>query len=188
MGLEQTVYDTFEEKFGTAPAAVVRAPGRVNLIGEHTDYNDGFVLPMAIDRGVWLALRPRRKDNKVRLFSADFGVWGTFSLSELERDKGWLEYPKGVAWALQKEGYTLRGFEGVVAGDVPRGSGLSSSAALELATARAFYEVSGFDWDEKRIAQNDAKGRKRIRRREHRHYGPDHQRGGERGVRPSHRL
>ena len=152
MGLEQTVYDTFEEKFGTAPAKIVRAPGRVNLIGEHTDYNDGFVLPMAIDRAVWIALRPRR-DAKVRLFSADFGVWGTFSLDALEKGKGWLEYPKGVAWALQEEGYTLRGFEGVVTGDVPRGSGLSSSAALELATARAFYEVSGFPWDEKRIAQ-----------------------------------
>ena len=152
MGLEQTVYDTFKEKFGTAPAKIVRAPGRVNLIGEHTDYNDGFVLPMAIDRGVWLALRPR-KDNKVRLYSHDFNVWGTFSLDALEKNKGWLEYPKGVAWALQEEGYTLRGFEGVVAGDVPRGSGLSSSAALELATARAFHEVSGFEWDEKRLAR-----------------------------------
>ena len=152
MGLEQTVYDTFKERFGTAPAKIVRAPGRVNLIGEHTDYNDGFVLPMAIDRAVWLALRPR-KDGQVRLYSHDFGVWGTFSLDALEKSKGWLEYPKGVAWALQEEGYTLRGFEAVVAGDVPRGSGLSSSAALELATARAFYEVSGFEWDEPRIAR-----------------------------------
>ena len=152
MSLEQTVNDTFKEKFGAAPSKIVRAPGRVNLIGEHTDYNDGFVLPMAINRGVWLALRPR-KDGKVRLYSHDFGIWGTFSLAALEKDKGWLEYPKGVAWALQEEGYTLKGFEGVVAGDVPRGSGLSSSAALELATARAFYEVSGFPWDEKRIAQ-----------------------------------
>ena len=152
MGLEQTVHDTFKEKFGTAPAKIVRAPGRVNLIGEHTDYNDGFVLPMAIDRGVWIALRPR-KDGKVRLYSADFGVWGTFSLDALKKSKGWLEYPKGVAWALQEEGYALSGFEGVAAGDVPRGSGLSSSAALELATARAFYEVSGFEWDEKRLAR-----------------------------------
>ncbi len=152
MSLEQTVYDTFKEKFGAAPTSIVRAPGRVNLIGEHTDYNDGFVLPMAIDRGVWLALRPRR-DGKVRLYSADFGVWGRFSLGALEKGKGWLEYPKGVAWALQEEGYTLGGFEGVVTGDVPRGSGLSSSAALELATARAFYEVSGFEWDEPRIAR-----------------------------------
>ena len=146
------IVSVFKQTFNAAPTAVIRAPGRVNLIGEHTDYNDGFVLPMAIDRGVWLALRPRR-DNKVRLFSADFGVWGTFLLDALEKSKGWLEYPKGVAWALQEEGYTLSGFEGVVTGDVPRGSGLSSSAALELATARAFYEVSGFEWDEKRIAQ-----------------------------------
>lgn len=146
------VADAFEQTFGTAPTVVVRAPGRVNLIGEHTDYNDGFVLPMAINRAVWLALRPR-DDDTVKLYSLDFGVWGTFSLSGLVKDKGWLEYPKGVAWALQEEGYTLQGFEGVVTGDVPRGSGLSSSAALELATARAFYEVSTFEWDEKRIAK-----------------------------------
>ena len=146
------VADAFEETFGAAPTVVVRAPGRVNLIGEHTDYNDGFVLPMAINRAVWLALRPRG-DDMVKLYSLDFGIWGTFSLSELVKDKGWLEYPKGVAWALQEEGYTLQGFEGVVTGDVPRGSGLSSSAALELATARAFFEVSNFEWNEKRIAQ-----------------------------------
>ena len=150
--LNRAVRDIFADKFGEPPAWVVRAPGRVNLIGEHTDYNDGFVLPMAIDRAVWIALR-RREDRRVKLYADEFEIWDAFALAELERGKGWLEYPKGVAWALQEAGYSPKGWEGVVMGDVPRGSGLSSSAALELATARAFCAVSGFEWDAKKMAQ-----------------------------------
>jgi galactokinase len=145
------VKDTFKKQFSTDPSTVVRAPGRVNLIGEHTDYNDGFVLPMAIDRTMYIALRPR-KDKKVRVYSIDFDVWGEFDLDNLQKDKGWLEYLKGMAWALQGEGYTLQGWEGVLTGDVPRGSGLSSSAALEMATARAFHEVSNFPWNPAKMA------------------------------------
>ena len=150
--LNRAVRDIFTDKFGKPPEWVIRAPGRVNLIGEHTDYNDGFVLPMAIDRAVWIALR-RREDDHVKLYADEFEIWDEFSLAELERGKGWLEYPKGVAWALQEAGYSLQGWEGVVMGDVPRGSGLSSSAALELATARAFCAVSDFEWDAKKMAQ-----------------------------------
>jgi galactokinase len=149
--LQIKVTSAFQAQFHEAPTAIVRAPGRVNLIGEHTDYNDGFVMPMAIDRAVLIALRPRN-DDRVRVYSVDFGVWGEFSLQALSRDKGWLEYLKGIAWALQEAGYSLRGWEGVVSGDVPRGSGLSSSAALEMATARAFYAVSGFPWDARQMA------------------------------------
>ncbi|MGL4608190.1 MAG: galactokinase [Trueperaceae bacterium] len=147
-----TITETFKHHFSTAPNAVVRAPGRVNLIGEHTDYNDGFVFPMAIDRTMFIALRPR-KDRNVRVYSIDFDAWGEFDLDNLKKDKGWLEYLKGMAWALQNEGYTLGGWEGVLAGDVPRGSGLSSSAALEMATARAFFEVSSFPWQPAKMAQ-----------------------------------
>ena len=136
--LISVVKETFKQKFSTDPTAIVRAPGRVNLIGEHTDYNDGFVFPMAIDRTMFIALRPR-KDKKIRAYSIDFDVWGEFELDDIKKEKGWLEYLKGVAWALQGEGYTLQGWEGVLTGDVPRGSGLSSSAALEMATARAFF-------------------------------------------------
>lgn len=150
--LKQTVINAFKDKYGEAPAHIVRAPGRVNLIGEHTDYNDGLVMPMAIDRAVWIALRPR-SDKQVKLYSIDFNTWGEFDLEDLAKAKGWLEYPKGVAWALQEEGYDLSGWEGVITGDVPRGSGLSSSAALELATARAFFEVSDFPWDAKKMAR-----------------------------------
>ncbi|UCH25488.1 MAG: galactokinase [Trueperaceae bacterium] len=145
--------EAFRQTFGSDAHTVVRAPGRVNLIGEHTDYNDGFVLPMAIDRAVWIALRPR-SDRQVRVRSLDLGGTGTFALDDLERGgEGWSEYLKGVAWSLREDGLPLRGWEGVVTGDVPVGAGLSSSAALELATARAFQAVSGFGWDAVRMAQ-----------------------------------
>ncbi|WP_420642419.1 galactokinase [Candidatus Leptofilum sp.] len=153
MGLQQKVTATFTEKFGTPLPLLVQAPGRVNLIGEHTDYNDGFVLPMAIDRGIWLALRPR-DDHQVAIESLDFGETAVFHLTNLQNTKsGWAEYLKGVAWALQENGYALRGWEGVMAGNVPKGAGLSSSAALELATARAFQQVSGFAWDAAQMAK-----------------------------------
>ena len=153
MSLEQTVAESFQRRFGTPPAYVVRAPGRVNLIGEHTDYNDGFVLPMAIDRAIWIALRPR-DDDEVHARALDFDEATSFALDGLERsDAGWAEYLKGVAWSLQEVGHGLRGWEGVFAGDVPRGAGLSSSAALELATARAFAAVSDVRWEPKRMAR-----------------------------------
>ncbi len=147
-----TIDDAFRRRFGAAPEAHARAPGRVNLIGEHTDYNDGFVLPMAIDREVRIALRPRA-DGRVCVVALDVDEEGAFELDELERGEGWLEYLKGVAWALRDgEGLALRGFDGVMTGNVPRGAGLSSSAALELATARAFEVASGFPWDATRMA------------------------------------
>lgn len=137
----------FQSHFSADPALIVRAPGRVNLIGEHTDYNDGFVMPLAIDRAVWIALRPAG-GRVVRAYSLDFDAWGGFELDCLERGAdGWLEYLKGVAWSLAESGHTLAGWEGVVSGDVPLGAGLSSSAAIEMATARAFAAVSGIQWD-----------------------------------------
>lgn len=142
----------FQRCFGQQPAWVVRAPGRVNLIGEHTDYNEGFVLPLAIDRAIWIALRPRQ-DRIVRVCSVDFQQQKEFSLDGLRRcQDGWLEYLKGVAWVLQQEGFHLAGWEGVLMGDVPQGAGLSSSAALEMATARAFAAVSDLPWDPVRMA------------------------------------
>ena len=137
----------FQERFGRWPQWIVRAPGRVNLIGEHTDYNDGFVLPLAIDRAIWIALGAR-PDRRVAVHSADFHEPGEFSLEQLvHQQAGWLEYLKGVAWSLQEAGYSLTGWEGVVQGDVPQGAGLSSSAALEVATARAFAAVGAWNWE-----------------------------------------
>jgi galactokinase len=143
----------FEQRFQAPPSFVVRAPGRVNLIGEHTDYNDGFVLPLAIDRAVWIALRPRA-DRQVLVHSLDFAGSTAFSLDDLTRGEGgWPEYVKGVAWILQQVGHKLRGWEGVIAGDVPVGAGLSSSAALELAVARAFAVVSELPWKAAEMAR-----------------------------------
>ncbi len=147
----EQVTGEFNRRFGESPAFILRAPGRVNLIGEHTDYNDGFVFPMAIDRATWIALRPR-EDRTVHLYSMDHGKETTFDSSRPERGKGWQEYPKGVAWALNEDGYDLKGWEGVTICDVPLGAGLSSSASFELAVARAFACSSGFAWDGPRMA------------------------------------
>lgn len=152
MTIRERVIAAFEQQYNRAPDWLIRAPGRVNLIGEHTDYNDGFVLPMAIDRAVWIAVHPR-KDNRVQLYSLDFDQSLDFDLDDFSRmDSGWGEYVKGTAWALKENGYLLAGWEGIIAGDIPIGAGLSSSAAIELATAKVFSLVSGFDWEPKRVA------------------------------------
>jgi galactokinase len=144
--LRTQVHEEFRRRFGGEPAFLARAPGRVNLIGDHTDYNDGFVLPMAIDRQVWLAVRPRT-DRRVTVHSIDFNEDAQFALDDGgPRRGGWVEYVRGVAWALEEGGRPTRGWEGVAAGDVPVGAGLSSSAALELAAARTFAAVSGVVW------------------------------------------
>lgn len=152
MALQERVTTAFQEHFNAAPRYIVRAPGRVNLIGEHTDYNDGFVLPMAIDRATWIALSPRN-DGHVEVHSLDFNESVEFSLADFKNeDAGWAEYIKGVAWALQEAGHRINGWNGVVAGDVPIGAGLSSSASIELATARAFAAISGVAWEPAKMA------------------------------------
>jgi len=153
ISLQQQVSTEFERRFGQPPAHIVRAPGRVNLIGEHTDYNDGFVLPMAIDRATYIALSPR-SDGRVIVHSVDFDQTAEFTLNHLGKARDeWIEYLKGVAWALTEQGYDLGGWEGVLVGDVPIGAGLSSSAALEMATARAFSLTSNFPWDAATMAK-----------------------------------
>lgn len=153
MSLKQRAITEFKRRFGAAPAFLVRAPGRVNLIGEHTDYNDGYVLPMAINRAVWIVLQPR-DDRRVVAYSLDRGTSIDFSLDHIGDERvGWGDYVKGVAWALQEAGYRLQSWEGVVTGDVPIGAGLSSSAALEMATARAFVAVSNVLWEPTTMAK-----------------------------------
>ena len=138
---------TFHIHYGQEPEFVIRAPGRVNLIGEHTDYSDGFVLPMAIDRAVWIAARAR-SDGMISLKSVDFDEPATFSPETLRRaDSGWAEYVKGMIWAIQQTGRSISGWEGCLASDVPIGAGLSSSAALDLAVAKTQIAVNGEDWD-----------------------------------------
>ncbi len=143
----------FHQAHGQPPELLVRAPGRVNVIGEHTDYNEGFVLPAAIDRELWIALRGR-PDARVGIRSVELGAGGTFDLTRVDRGGGadWIEYVKGAAWVLQDGGRRLRGWDGVVASDVPVGAGLSSSAALEMAVLCAFSEVSALPWAEAEAA------------------------------------
>jgi galactokinase len=148
----------FAARFGGRPAGVARAPGRVNLIGEHTDYNDGFVLPMAIDRDVRIAFRPR-PDARVVAHSVAFGETVELALDtgappRARRGRhGWGEYVAGVAWALRAAGHAVTGWDGVVSGDVPIGAGLSSSAALEVAAARVFAAVGGLRWEPAAMAR-----------------------------------
>ena len=141
---EALIEEAFTRRFGTPPRFVARAPGRVNLIGEHTDYNDGFVLPMAIDRATWIALRPR-DDRHVRLRSVLFDEEVEIDLDALARGgPGWAEYVKGMAWALL-EGAASRCAGGTASSRAtfPVGAGLSSSASLELCAARAFAAAAG---------------------------------------------
>jgi len=148
--LPQELIDEFRLAFpGREPEVVASAPGRVNLIGEHTDYNEGFVLPIAIGRYVRYVAAPR-DDRQVNLVSLNFRKRTSFSLDDIRRaegDEAWSNYPRGVAWALQEKGIRLRGMDAVVHGDVPLGSGLSSSAAIEVATAVLFQALDGFDLD-----------------------------------------
>lgn len=151
--IQSQVVNAFQSKYGEKPAYLIRAPGRVNLIGEHTDYNDGFVLPMAINSAIWIALKPRH-DELISIHSLNMKETLNFNLGAFEKSgTGWGEYLKGIAWALQNDGYRLQGWEGMVIGDIPIGAGLSSSAALELSTMKAFSLVSKFDWDPLKMAQ-----------------------------------
>jgi galactokinase len=146
--LVRRVRDGFARAFPGAPPRLAAAPGRVNLIGEHTDYNDGFVLPMAIARYAVAAFRPRT-DGVLRAHSISFGETSEARIEALAPagGHGWFDYVAGVAWALRSEGLPAPGVDLVVDGDVPIGAGLSSSAAVELATARALSAASGAAWD-----------------------------------------
>ncbi len=140
----QELVDEFTRRFGAEPALLARAPGRVNLIGEHTDYNDGFVLPIALYRDIRIALRPRT-DRTVRAYSLEYDDWYEFSIDDLKYDEDvlWSNYMMGMAWVLEEQGVRLQGMDAVVSGNVPRASGLSSSAALEVATGKALLVASG---------------------------------------------
>ncbi len=136
---------TFQQLYGVEPR-LFRAPGRVNLIGEHTDYNDGFVLPMAIDRETFVAAAPRA-DRLVRVYSLNVEERYEFDLDAPgERERGlWLDYIEGVAQALERRGVRLRGADLAITSDVPVGAGLSSSAALEVSAGLALASVAGIE-------------------------------------------
>ncbi len=160
MTLKEKTTHLFQKHFGAAPARFFRAPGRVNLIGEHTDYNDGFVLPCAINYHTVIAAAPRN-DSLLTVVAADFEEQiSRFDLSQpIEHDPAapWSNYVRGVAWVMQQQGHRLRGANMVIAGDVPRGAGLSSSASLEVVVGTALARLSGLNIDLKTIALNGQK-------------------------------
>jgi galactokinase len=138
----------FEELFGGSPR-IFRAPGRVNLIGEHTDYNDGFVMPAAIHLSTWVAIAPRL-DGKLVVHSANFSE--TVELGECARN-AWSRYVLGVARVLERMGHSLRGANLLIYTELPMGAGLGSSAALEVAVGHALLSISGIDVDHTDLAR-----------------------------------
>jgi galactokinase len=148
------VRELFRTRFGGAADGVWLAPGRANLMGEHTDYNEGFVLPFALGQGI-VAAAARRPDRRLVLCSAqEPGSVASVVLDDLEpgRVTGWAAYPAGVAWALSSAGYEVPGACLAIDSDVPAGAGLSSSAALECATALALTELGGQSVDRRELA------------------------------------
>lgn len=135
----------FYNQFGFLPDILVRSPGRINLIGEHTDYNQGFVLPAAINKEAVIAVR-RREDDQVCLFAADLGESHSTTLSELTVGSAdWPAYLLGVVQQLQQQGFRLQGFEAVLSSSIPPGAGMSSSAAIECAMIFALNNLFPLD-------------------------------------------
>ncbi|MFB6219474.1 MAG: galactokinase [Halobacteriaceae archaeon] len=142
----------FRDAFGASPTAVASAPGRVNLIGGHTDYNDGFVLPAAVDRRVAVAARPR-EDDAVRAVSTAYPEAVRFAPGDDPVAETWGTYVQGVVWALREAGHRVRGADLAIHGDLPQGAGLGSSAALEVAVGTALEAVGGFAVDGVELAE-----------------------------------
>ncbi len=147
-----SVLAAFQTKFGK-PARLFRAPARINVIGEHCDYNDGFVMPSNTALYTWLAIAPR-EDRMVQILASDFDQTTSIDLDHLHRDHDgcWQEYIKGVLWVLQEEGFELRGADILVTGEIPIGGGLSSSASLETVMAFAMLSSAGYNIDRTHMA------------------------------------
>jgi len=155
-----TLVSRFVQVYGRPHEVEAQAPGRVNLLGEHVDYNDGIVLPVAIDRAVRVAAAPTL-NGIVTLNALDIGKTVSFRLSEVTKRitltgqplPGWALYPAGVAWSLQQAGLPLQGMEAVYTSDVPIGAGLSSSAAVEVALASTWQAICGWELDKLELAK-----------------------------------
>lgn len=150
--MQESITHKFKELYRQAPV-LFRSPGRVNLIGEHTDYNDGFVLPAAINKEIFFAIAPNDSDT-IRLFSFDMQEQAEYSLQDITRtDKNWANYLLGVVDQFQKASLKVKGFDLVFGGNVPIGAGLSSSAAVECGLAFALNQIFGFNLDRFTLAK-----------------------------------
>lgn len=150
--MQQAIITKFKELYGQEPL-LFRSPGRVNLIGEHTDYNDGFVLPAAIDKEIHFAIAPNQTET-IRLYSIDMQEQATYSLQTIKRtENSWANYLLGVVAQFQESNYKLNGFDLVFGGNVPIGAGLSSSAAVECGLAFALNHIFGFGLDRFTLAK-----------------------------------
>ena len=172
--IEQDLIAAFRRSFEREPR-LFRAPGRINLIGEHTDYNDGFVMPAALDLSIWAAIAPR-SDRRLRIGSLIMDEVVEFDLDDANaQPRGdWTDYVRGVAIFLERAGYELSGADLVLDGNLPIGAGLSASAAFEVAAGFALLTISGCEVDRVRTRQNLSARRKSVRWRSLRHYGPVH--------------
>jgi len=141
--MNQQLIEKFESIFHKKPGIYVSAPGRINLIGEHTDYNEGFVLPAAIDRKIEIAAK-KRHDNKVEIYASNYDRHVSFNLESItfDEDNHWSNYERGVADILQKAGHKLTGVSMIISGNIPLEAGLSSSAAVEVATIVMFNALN----------------------------------------------
>ena len=148
----KAIKDKFNSLFGNE-LRVYTSPGRVNLIGEHTDYNGGFVFPGAIDKGIYAAINPNESD-KIRAYSIDYQAMSVFGMCEEDAPKEpWARYIFGVVREMQKRGFQPKGFDTVFAGDVPLGAGMSSSAALESTFAFALNDIYNLGIDKFELAR-----------------------------------
>lgn len=165
MSLKQHTHRIFTEHFGYAPALTIQAPGRVNLIGEHTDYNDGFVLPCAIDYQTLIACA-KRDDRQIRAIAADYdNQQDLFSLDDpivRHPTQRWSDYVRGVVKHLQSRNPDFGGADLVIAGDVPQGAGLSSSASLEVAVGQALQALYALPLDGVALALNGQEAENRF--------------------------
>lgn len=151
--LKEKLIKAHTDKFGTKPEITAFAPGRVNFIGEHTDYNGGLVMPLALNMGVYAAIS-KNTLGKVRILSLDFDQYGEFDLDVMKPDpkQGWANCPKGMIQMLQNAGCKMTGIDLSMTGDLPMGSGLSSSAAAEVATGFAVKELFRYASDGLKLA------------------------------------
>jgi galactokinase len=147
------IREAFTTRFGGLPTGWVQAPGRVDLMGSHTDYNEGYVLTQAIDRNTWITFRPRL-DKRVSIQSLNVSGSAEFGLDAIEysQELPWSNYVRGVAAVFQQAGYELSGFDGLIHSTIPFGSGLSSSAALEVATGQVFNTLGNLSIDPVQMA------------------------------------